>query len=126
MSTTAFRPDREVYVRDHVVMASLAMGGAMLVLWLVGNPHVWTGAVAGLGAIGFRGWFMASEELSRVWELDDRQLASGPVTIPRTQIETARPILSAVQVITRTGDKHLIKFQKNPAATAATITGAAP
>lgn len=126
MSSSEFRPDREVYIRDHIVMASLAMGGAMLVLWLTGNPHVWTGAVAGLGAIAFRGWFMASEELSRVWTLDTRQLSSGPVSIPRTQIEAARPILSAVQVITCAGDKHLIKFQKDPAATAAAITGAAP
>ncbi|MDA7429995.1 hypothetical protein PGB28_16135 [Primorskyibacter aestuariivivens] len=123
---TEFRPDREIYMRDHAVMAAIGMGAAMLLLWVMDNPHVWTGAVAGLGAIAVRGWYMASEELARVWVLEDGHLRLGDMSLPLGQIETARPILSAVQVITRSGDKHLIKYQPDPAAIARTITEALP
>lgn len=113
-----FAPSREIYLRDHGVMAALGMGGAMIFLWATGNPHIWTGAVAGLAAIAFRGWFMASEELTRVWMLDETGLKGGPVDLPLGRIETARPILSAVQVITKGGDKYLIKYLNDPAGVA--------
>lgn len=123
---TEFRPDREIYLRDHAVMAAIGMGAAMLFLWIMDNPHVWTGAVAGLGAIALRGWYMASEELARIWVLEDGKLRLGDMALPLHQIETARPILSAVQIITRSGDKHLIKYQPDPAASARAITEALP
>lgn len=123
---TEFPPDREIYLRDHAVMAAIGMGAAMLFLWIMDNPHVWTGAVAGLAAITLRGWYMASEELARIWVLEDGQLRLGDTSLPLGQIETARPILSAVQVITRSGDKHLIKYQSDPAATARMIREALP
>lgn len=126
MTPMELRPNREIYMRDHAVMAALGMAAAMLFLWVMDNPHIWTGAVAGLGAIALRGWYMASEELTRIWVLDARGLHLGEMTLPLGQVETARPILSAVQIITRTGDKHLIKYQADPAATAAAIREALP
>lgn len=124
MTAQEFRPDRQIYLRDHIVMASIAMGGAMLVLWIAQNPHVWTGAVAGFAAIAFRGWYMASEELARVWVLRDGALSCGKLVLPLGQIERARPILSSVQIVTHAGDKHLVKYLKDPAGVAATITEA--
>ena len=124
---TRFPADRAAYVQSHVKLSAFAMAGAMGVLWLLGDPNIWTGAVAGLGAIAFRGWYMASEELAAIWEIDDGALI-GPMkrNIPLDRVRTVRSMASFVQVITDTGDKHLIKYQADPAATVATIKRACP
>ncbi|MCL6282823.1 hypothetical protein M3P21_04695 [Ruegeria sp. 2012CJ41-6] len=119
-----FVPDRQAYIRAHAWLAAFGMALAMAVLWMMGNPYIWTGAPAGLAAIMLRGWYMSSEELSAVWELRDGALRGPVQTIPLPQIETVRTLGSAVQVITGAGDKHLIKFQADPAATKAAIEGA--
>jgi len=43
----SFHPDRATYWRDHAWLAAGAMALGMAVLWAIGNPHVWTGAVGG-------------------------------------------------------------------------------
>lgn len=122
---TEFRPDRTTYLRSQAILAAAAMGGAMLVLWLMGNPHVWTGAVAGLAAIVLRGWYMASELLDEVWVLDETGL-DGPYGKHTSLDEIAklRSIAGAVQVVTRSGDKHLIKYQPDPQAVIDAINSA--
>ncbi|SLN62904.1 hypothetical protein PSA7680_03317 [Pseudoruegeria aquimaris] len=122
----SFPADRATYVRDHAAMAALAMGGGMIVLWLLGNPHVWTGAVGGLAAIAVRGFYLASEDLSARWDLTDRRLL-GPMgrSIPLSEITRIRALGSAVQIITRGGDKHLIKYQPDKDATRTAIARAA-
>lgn len=122
---TEFRPDRTTYIRTHAIMVAVAMAGAMLVLWIAGNPHVWTGAVAGFAAVVVRGWYMASELLNEVWVLDDTSL-SGPYQKHTTlnNITKLRTLAGAVQVVTKTGDKHLIKYQPDPQAVIATINAA--
>lgn len=117
-----FTADRTAYIRSHTKLAALSMAGAMMVLWLIGDPNIWVGAVAGLGAIALRGWFMASEELASVWEIRDGVL-TGPLErrIPVDQIKTVRSMASFVQIITQSGDKHLIKYQADPAATVTAI-----
>ncbi|MFT7593285.1 MAG: hypothetical protein ACI8R4_000598 [Paracoccaceae bacterium] len=119
---THFTADRAAYLRSHAWLAALGMAGAMALLWLAGNPHVWTGAVAGLGAVVVRGWYLASEEFAVVWEIKDQALI-GPAErkIPLNQIDKVRSMGSFVQVITRSGDKHLIKYQADPAATITAI-----
>ena len=118
-------PDRSTYIRSHTWMAAIGMGGAMLILWLMGNPHIWTGAVAGLAAIALRGWYMASEELAAVWEIKDDHL-TGPLErrIALSNIAEVRALFGYVQVVTHTGDKHLIKYQSDPEGTIAKIKGA--
>jgi hypothetical protein len=108
---TSFQADRMTYIRDHAWMAALAMGGGMVILWAIGNPHVWTGALGGLAAIVIRGCYVASDELAACWDLTDRRLL-GPQTraVRLDQIEQVRGLGSAVQVVTRNGDKHLIKY----------------
>jgi len=118
----SFRPDRATYWRDHAWLAAAAMAIGMAVLWAMGNPHVWTGAVGGLAAVAVRAGYVASDELAARWDLTDRRLL-GPQTraVRLGEIATLRRLGSAVQVVTRTGDKHLIKYQADGAATRARI-----
>jgi len=121
----SFYPDRATYWRDHAWMAAGAMALGMAVLWAMGNPHLWTGAVGGLAAIAVRALYVASDELQARWDLTDRRLL-GPQTraVRLSDIETVRRLGSAVQVVTSSGDKHLIKYQADGAATRATIARA--
>jgi hypothetical protein len=122
---TRFTADRAAYLRSHTWLAALGMAGAMAALWLLGNPYVWTGAPAGLAAVALRGWYLASEEFAVVWQIDGDRL-TGPAerNIPLNQIARVRSLGSFVQVITKSGDKHLIKYQADPAAIVAAIQAA--
>jgi hypothetical protein len=115
MSEAVFRPDRATYVRDHAWLAAVAMAGGMLVLWIIGNPHVWTGAVAGLGAVAFRGWYLMDEELAAEWRLAEGRLdGPGERSIALAAIARVRKLGSAVQIVTQDGHKHLIRYQAAP------------
>lgn len=111
-----FRPDRGQYWRDQAALAAGAMAVGMGILWAMGNPHVWTGAVGGLAAIALRAGVMASEELGHEWHLTATTL-EGPAgrRVALSDITRLRRLGSAVQVVTRGGDKHLIKFNADPA-----------
>lgn len=117
-----FRPDPAAYLRAHAIMALLGSLGAGLVLILLGNADPWVGPVAALAAIGIRGAYLRSEALAEVWTLTHTHL-TGPAgrAIPRAQIVQARPFLGAVQIVTATGDKHLIRYLPDPAAAARAI-----
>ena len=122
MTDLSFPPDRATYVRAHATMAAGAMAGAMAVLWAMGNPHVWTGAIAGLAAIALRGWYLASEELAADWRIEDGVLKGpGERRVALSQIAQVRTLGSSAQIITTGGDKHLIKYQPDAAATARAI-----
>lgn len=114
---TEFKPDRSTYIRAHAVMAAIAMAAGMVILWLLGNPHVWTGAVGGLVAVALRGWYMLDEVMEESWTLSGRSL-KGPYERKALlqDIVKLRIIAGSVQVITRNGDKHLIKYQPDPQA----------
>ncbi|MBV7394732.1 hypothetical protein [Mameliella sediminis] len=124
---TEFAPDRATYIRTHWIMAAVAMAAGMAILWAAGNPHVWTGAIGGLAAVALRGWYLMGEELGHRWHLTDTAL-KGPADriVPFDQIAKLRTIGAAVQVVTKSGDKHLIKFQADPKATIARIEAARP
>jgi hypothetical protein len=70
----SFGPDRATYWRDHAWLAAAAMALGMVILWVMGNPHVWTGAIGGLAAIAVRAGYVASDELKVRWDLTDRRL----------------------------------------------------
>lgn len=117
-----FTPDKGAYIRTNTWLAAGAMAVAMIVLWLVGNPYVWTGAPAGLAAVAFRAWYLASEELTTTWKMTDTTLTGpGPRNVALNQIEAVNLMGSFVQIVTKGGDKHLIKYQADPAATKAAI-----
>lgn len=122
MTSVEFPPNRSAYITAHAWMAAVAMIAGMVILWAVGNPHVWTGAFGGLAAIALRGWYMMSEEMAVIWRIDDGVLSGpGERHVPLSQIEKVKTMGSYVQVITMGGDKHLIKYQSSPATTVAAL-----
>lgn len=118
-----FRADRVVYWRSHLIMAVVLGAAAGLFLLWQGNPWPVAGPFGAVLAIGARAAYLASEALAEVWRLTDRRLLGpGGRAIPLAQVRSAKPFLGAVQITTATGDRHLIKYQADPAATAARIT----
>ncbi|TCP44502.1 hypothetical protein [Rhodovulum marinum] len=112
-----FRADRGTYIKAHVLLAVLAGIGATMVLGFLGNPYPWAGIVAAFLGIGVRGAFLMSEELGLTWTLTDRALnGPGGRRILLENLTNTRKMGAAVQVVTRSGDKHLIKFQAEPEA----------
>jgi predicted membrane metal-binding protein len=119
---TEFRADRGAYWRNHLILAVL--GGALAggVLLAMGNAAPWVGPVAALLAIGARAAFLASEALAERWLLTDRRLIGpGGRVVPLGTLDRARPFLGDVQLVTRGGDKHLMKYMADAAGTIAAI-----
>lgn len=106
----SFYADRAIYVRDHVVMALLASLGAMLILhWM--NEIWWVGTPAALAAIGVRAFYLASDDLTARWDLtQDRLLGPQGRAVALDDVDQLRALGSALQIVTRGGDKHLIKY----------------
>ncbi len=110
-----FASDRPTYWREHAWIAAFAMAFGMAVLWIMGNPFVWTGAVGGLAAVAVRALYLASDETKMRWDLTNRRvLGPGTRVIALDNVAAVNTILSAVQIVTVTGDKHLLKYQAAP------------
>lgn len=117
-----FRADRAAYWRGHLILAVVLGTAAGLFLLWQGNPYPVAGPMGGVLAIGARAAFLASEALAEVWRLTDRRLfGPGGRAIPLAQVQSARAVLGSVQITTTSGDRHLIKYQTDPAPTAARI-----
>jgi len=122
---TRFHADRRTYVVSHAILAVIGSFIATAALILIGNPYPWVGIVAAVLGIGVRGAFLMGEELSAVWTLTDGSLyGPGGRRLLLEHIERVRKIGNAVQVITPSGDKHLIKFVADPDAIVARIAAA--
>ncbi|VAW02736.1 hypothetical protein MNBD_ALPHA07-976 [hydrothermal vent metagenome] len=121
----AFHPSSAIYMRDHKRLAVAAMVAGMWILWLMGNPYVWTGAIGGLAAVAVRAFYLASDELGARWDLTETRLL-GPQgrAVRLSEIGKLRTFGSAVQIVTKKGDKHLMKYQADNAATKASIEAA--
>lgn len=118
----SFPPSRQTYIREHIMLA--AIGAVVLSggLMAAGNPHAWTGIIGSVLAIGARGAYAMSEQLAMTWRITDKALIGPDMRqITHANIANARTFLSAMQVITTSGDKYLIKYQPDPAASAAQI-----
>jgi hypothetical protein len=122
---TEFKPDMPTYIRAHTVMTAFAMAGGMLILWLIDNPHIWTGAIGGFAAVAIRGWYMADEIMDEVWTMNSTSL-TGPYERKARldEITKVRMVFGSVQIITQSGDKHLIKYQPDPKAVIQQINAA--
>ncbi|MEC3862736.1 hypothetical protein VK792_15700 [Mesobacterium sp. TK19101] len=120
-----FTPDRQTYIRSNTRLAAGAMVIGVLALWLMGDPHVWTGAIGGLAAIALRGWYLMDEALAEEWELADGRLtcANGRI-IALAEIEKVRTMWGLVQVVTKSGDKYLLKNMPDPERVASAIDAA--
>jgi hypothetical protein len=119
------RSDRARYLRDHGVMAVIGMAAVGGVLAAIGNDHVAIGALGAVLAIAARGAFLMSEQLGQRWWLTTRRvILPGPRTVHLAELEAVRKILGDVQLVTKGGDKHLIKHVAAPEALIAEILAA--
>ena len=118
--------DRGRYWRDHGVMAVAGMAGVGGVLWLIGNPHVAIGALGAVGAVAVRAAYLASEALSNRWWLTDRRLIlpDGKGAVMLLEVVTVRRLMGDVQLITKAGDKHLLRHVADPEGVVAAISDA--
>lgn len=122
----SFSGNRTTYIKEHVMLAALGSFLMAGVLFYMGNPHAWTGVVGAVGAILVRGLYVAREQLGFTWHLTDRRLIGpGERSISLTNVHKVNTIFSAAQVVTRTGDKYLLKYQEDTARTKAEIEQAA-
>jgi len=120
-----FPSDKAAYWRENAWLAAFAMAGGMGVLWAIGNEYIWTGAVGGLFAIAVRALYLASDETRMRWDLtNQRLLGPGTRAIALENIAAVNTLFSAVQVVTVTGDKHLLKYQPDAKSVKARIEGA--
>jgi hypothetical protein len=118
-------PDRGRYWRDHAVLALVGMACLGVVLWAVGSPHVAIGALGAPLAIGVRAAYLHSEQMAaRWWLTSQRLLLPGGRAVGLLEIETVRRLLGDVQVVTRSGDKHLMKHIAAPETLVAEIAAA--
>lgn len=92
----------------------------------IGNAYWWTGVVGAMAAIGVRTLYLGPDERKDVWVLTNRRLM-GPMNRSTTlsNISAVNVIWTAVQVVTITGDKILIRYRPDPAETKAEIERAA-
>ncbi|MHC0054234.1 hypothetical protein [Actibacterium sp. D379-3] len=120
----SFSADRATYIRDHVIMGVLGALGAMIALYWMGEVW-WVGAPAAAAAISVRGFYLASDDMTAQWDLTQERLL-GPQgrTVMLSQIKALRGLGSAVQIITKGGDKHLMKYLADKPATRARIEAA--
>jgi hypothetical protein len=122
----SWHADRGAYVRGHVTLAALLSVAAAAALVALGNADPWVGPVGVVLALLVRGFYLASEELAVRWDLTPRALTSSfGKSIPLAEIARVRRLGTAVQVITRGGDKHLMKHLPDPEAARARIATAA-
>lgn len=120
-----WRSDRGRYWRDHGVMALVLTAGAGLTLWLIGVEHIAIGALGAVLAVGVRGLYLQGEQMKSVWRLTDRRvILPHGAAVGLMEIETQRRILGDVQLITRAGDKHLLKHLADADAVLAELTRA--
>lgn len=121
-----FEADRRTYWRDHAVMAGFGLVAVAVVLPLVGRAdQIPMGALAVIAAMLFRAMFFKSEQFARRWRLTDRRLI-GPSgrQVMLLEIKAVRRLLGDVQIVTTSGEKHLMKYLPDASATIATILAA--
>ena len=119
-----FRPDVGVYWRTNGVLALFAGVAAGVALVYGGNPAPWVGPVAAVLAIGARALYLRSEALAEEWKLTNRRLIGpGGRVAPLSGLKEVRSFFGAVQLVTAS-DKHLMKYQADPAAAIAAINKA--
>ena len=117
--------DGQIYIRNHLIIVVVFGFIAGVVLWWIDNPTPWVGPLAAALAIGTRAAYLRSEALGQAWRVTDRRLLGpGGRAVGLADIREARPFFGDVQIITQSGDKHLIKYQREAARTIAAITDA--
>ena len=121
-----FLPDLRRYWMDHMVLGGL---GAVLVsavlVWLGKLDQIPVAIVAILIGMAARAAWFRSEAFARRWQLTDRRLI-GPQgkQAMLLEIERVRSLIGDVQIVTKAGDKHLIRHLAEAAPVVAAIEAA--
>jgi hypothetical protein len=125
MADVEFRPDAGRYWLNHLATAVVLGAVAGLVLIAMGNPYPWTGPVAALLALGVRAVYLRSEAMADVWRLTDGALVGpGARRVALADITLVRTLMGHVQVVTKQGDKILIRYLADAKAAVAAIEAA--
>ena len=121
-----FLPDLRRYWMDHMVLGGL---GAVLVsavlVWLGKLDQIPVAILAILIGMAARAAWFRSEAFARRWQLTDRRLI-GPQgkQAMLLEIEMVRSLIGDVQIVTKAGDKHLIRHLAEAAPVVAAIEAA--
>jgi len=119
------RTDRATYIRDHAVMAVLGMGVVGMVLALIGSDHWLIGSLGAVLALIVRGLWLYSEQMKFHWVLSNMRLVGpGGRQAYLLELETVRRLFGDIQLVTKGGDKHLIKHVADAEAIVAEIEAA--
>jgi hypothetical protein len=120
-----FAPDLHTYWKSNAILAVIAAAGAGILLVALGNAYPWTGPLGALLAMAARAGYLKSEVFAEDWRMTSRRLLGpGGRIVPLSRVKEARKFMDAVQIITKSGDKHLIRYQADAVATVATILAA--
>jgi len=125
MADVEFRPDAGRYWLNHLATAVVLGAVAGVVLIAMGNPYPWTGPVAALLALGVRAVYLRSEAMADVWRLTEGALVGpGARRVALADITLVRTLMGHVQVVTKQGDKILIRYLADAKAAVAAIEAA--
>ena len=114
-----FLPDAGRYWKDHALLGLLGVALVALGLWYLGNLGQFpVAAIAIVVGMTLRGWYFRSEVFARRWQLTERRLI-GPQgrQVMLLEITTIRRLMGDVQIVTKSGGKHLIRHQADGDAT---------
>lgn len=119
------RSDKGRYWRDHGVLGVIGMVGAGVVLWAIGSPYAAIGALGAVLALAVRGLWLYREQMKFRWRLTDiRLIGPGGRSVYLLELATVRRLMGDIQVITKAGDKYLIKHIDEAEAVVAEIEAA--
>lgn len=118
-----FEADPKRYWYDTAVLAGIGIVLVSAVLLYMGKPEQIAVAAVAIGVgLALRALYFRSEAFARRWQLTDRRLV-GPQgrQVMLLEIATVRRLFGDVQLVTKSGDKHLIKHLADGAAVQAAI-----
>lgn len=119
-----FQADAAKYWRDYSFMALAGMFVAGVALIVLDVPHPAIGSLGAILAVAVRALYLRSETMALRWRLTASHVhhPDGQRKIPLIELETIRTLLGDVQLITRSGDKYLLKHLADGPGTVALIT----
>lgn len=121
-----FRADRRRYWYDHAVLGGIgAVLVAVVLIWMGKTDQIGIAIAAIALGMMARGAYFRSEAFARRWQLTQKRLI-GPQgrAVMLLEITAVRRLMGDVQILTKMGDKHLIKHLADAEAVVRTIEAA--
>ncbi|MFE3837369.1 hypothetical protein [Pseudogemmobacter sonorensis] len=120
-------PDRRSFWQRTFYMAVIFGFVAVWTLYLLDNPYLWTAPLAAFIAVFGRAAYLKSEILAQGWVMTETTL-NGPQgrIVPLASVAEVKSFLGDVVIVTRAGEKHLIKYPADPEPVVRRIKAALP